>query len=329
MNQRANSLRFQPGTSFEKRRPSQRFVSAFNPFNLFNLFNLFASFTVVAQTPTLTTSKDLQSLSRAQAASGLHFRLKGTVLCYDEGWHQLYIHDGRGTVYITPQDSTNSFRPGQSVEVTGTALGDNTFTNLHFTVLGEQPIPVPKRLALSQLADDHGQWIETSGRVLSGETSRGRVALVLHDKGQNCLVYVLGSPPTNDFSRLLGSKVQIRGINASKSSGGHLESASLFVPGFSDITVVESSTEKQSQIPVVSIGSLLNRELGQWTNNWVHINGLVGSYQPGQSLVVKDPTGVIRVRIIQFTEIQGDERVDAWGFFSVGQQGAFLNNAYF
>src|SRR5690348_10700766 len=123
----------------------------------------------------------LQSLTRAEAADGFHFRIKGTVLCYDEGWHQLYIHDGSGTAYISPQDSNDAFRPGQSVEVTGTALGDNTFTNLHFTILGEQPVPVPKRLGLSQLANDHGQWIETSGRVLSGETSRGRLALVLHD----------------------------------------------------------------------------------------------------------------------------------------------------
>jgi PAS domain S-box-containing protein len=327
MNQRANSLWFQPGTFYSKERIPKRL---FSTFNLLNLFNLFASLTLLAQNASdLTTSKDLQSLTRAQAAGGVHFRLKGTVLCYDEGWHQLYIHDGRSTAYISPQDSTNAFHTGQTVDVIGTALGGNSLTNVQISIVGEQNVPVPKPLALSQLANDHGQWIETTGRVLSGETSRGRLALLLHDKGQNCLLYVLGSPPTNDFSRLLGSKVQIRGINASKASGGHLESASLFVPGFSDITVLESPTDKQSQIPVVSIGSLLNRELGPWTNNWVHINGLVASYQPGQSLVVKDPTGVIRARIIQLTEIQGHERVDVWGFFNVGQQGAFLDNAYF
>src|SRR5689334_975233 len=131
------------------------------------------------------SSRALHSLRRAQAAGGLQVRLRGTVLCYDEGWHQLYIHDGQSTAYISPQDSTNAFHPGQSVEVTGTALGDNTFTNLQFTLLGRQPIPVPKRLALTELASDHGQWIETSGRLLSGETSRGRLALLLHDKGQN------------------------------------------------------------------------------------------------------------------------------------------------
>src|SRR5436190_7411041 len=132
----------------------------------------------------------LQSLTRAEVAGGFHFRIKGTVLCYDEGWHHLYIRDGQGTAYVSPQDSTKAFRSGQTVDVTGTALGDNTFTNLNFTILGEHALPAPKQLSLSQLAADHGQWIETSGRVLSGETSRGRLALLLHDQRQNCLVYV-------------------------------------------------------------------------------------------------------------------------------------------
>src|SRR5262249_42860879 len=148
---------------------------AFNSFNLFSLFSLFASLTLLAQNANdLTTSKDLQSLTRAQAAGGVHFRLKGTVLCYDQGWHQLYIHDGRSTVYFSPQASTNAFHPGQAIDVIGTALGGNSFTNVQISIVGEQPIPVPKPLALSQLASDHGQWIKTSGRVLSGETSRGR-----------------------------------------------------------------------------------------------------------------------------------------------------------
>jgi len=74
---------------------------------------------------------------------------------------------------------------------------------------------------------------------------------------------------------------------------------------------------------------LLNRELGPWTNEWVHINGLTIAYQPGQSVVVKDPTGVIRARIIQLTEMRGDERVDIWGMLRVGQEETYLAPAFF
>src|SRR5262249_39626546 len=94
-----------------------------------------------------------------------------------------------------------------------------------------------------------------------------------------------------------------------------------------EIVVIEAG--KSAATPVVSIGSLLNRELGSWTNDWVHVNGLVVSYQPGRSLVVKDPTGVIRAQVIQSTEIRGDERVDGWGLLEVAAEETFLKNAYF
>ena len=109
-----------------------------------------------------------------------------------------------------------------------------------------------------------------------------------------------------------------RGINASRMAGDRLESGLLFAPGPDEIKILEPRGAKPSQIPVVSIGSLLNRELGSWTNQWVHINGLVVSYRPGESLTVKDPTGVIRARVIQLTEIRGDERVDVVGLSGSG-----------
>jgi len=196
-------------------------------------------------------------------------------------------------------------------------------------VLGPGPLPAAKRLGLAELASDHGEWIETSGSVFSAEDTRGRLALLLHEKGQNCVVYVLGGPVTNDFKQLLGCKVRIRGINASRANGGRLESASVFVPGLNEIVILEKAGGRPSQLPVVSIGSLLNRELGSWTNKWVHINGAVAAYLPGQSLLIKDPTGVIRAQVIQLTEIGGDERVDVYGFLKLGEQETILERAYF
>ncbi|SPE53215.1 exported hypothetical protein [Verrucomicrobia bacterium] len=282
-----------------------------------------------AQTPgeELTTLRQLKNLTPAQAAQGPSVALQGVVVCYDAGWHQLYVHDGRETLYFNADDFGTQPETGQAVLITGRARGTNVLEGANLTVLGPGTLPPPKRLELSELANDHGEWIEVAGRVLSAEGTRGRLALLLHDKGQNCLAYVLGSPPTNDFRPLLGCQVRLRGINASKATGSRLESATLFVPGFSQIVTLD--TARPPPIPVLSIGSLLNRELGAWTNTWVHVNGLVVSYQPGQSIVVKDPTGVISAQVIQLTEIRGDERVDVWGFFDADSDEAFLRNAYF
>jgi hypothetical protein len=241
----------------------------------------------------------------------------------------LYVHDERETLYFNADDFAAQPKKGDLVEITGKARGTNVLENPKLAILGQTALPAARPLELSGLWAEHGEWVEVRGRVLSAESSRGRLALLLNDKGQNCLVYLLGGAATNDFKQWLNCRVRVRGINASRMAGGRLESGLLFAPGPDEIQIVGPAGAKPSQIPVVSIGSLLNRELGSWTNQWVHINGLIVSYRPGQSITVKDPTGVIRARVIQLTEIRGDERVDVWGFLEAGPGETLLNNSYF
>jgi PAS domain S-box-containing protein len=277
----------------------------------------------------ITTLRQMKGLTAEQAGAGPQVRLRCVVVCYDAGWHQLYLNDGHETLYFNADDFSTQLAVGQSVELTGRARGTNVLEKARLTILGQGSLPPAKALGLSELAGDHGEWVEIGGRVMSAETSRGRLALLLHEQGQNCLVYVLGGPPASDYQRVLDREARVRGINASRASGGRLESGLVFAPGMSAVTVLDPAGPKPAPIPVVSIGSLLNRELGPWTNQWVHVNGLVVSYQPGQSLVVKDPTDVIRAKIIQLTEIRGNERVDVWGFLRVAPGQVFLDDAYF
>ncbi|HEY9173920.1 MAG TPA: ATP-binding protein, partial [Verrucomicrobiae bacterium] len=159
-------------------------------------------------------------------------------------------------------------------------------------------------------------------------TSRGRLGLTLHDKGQSCLVYAMGPSGSYDFKRLVDCEVRVRGVNASKVVNGRLEEACVFAPGTNEIQILGTPVVPAS-IPVVSIDTLLNRELGDWTNRLVHLNGLISSYKPGESIVIRDPTGVIRAEVIQLTRAQLDERVDLWGFLTVTPTEAVLTDAYF
>ncbi len=278
----------------------------------------------------IITIHQLKNLTPEQSALGHPVHLTGVVLCYDSGWNQLYVCDGHETGYFNSHDFLTQPQTGQLVEIFATTAAGNSLTNAKLSVLGPGAIPDAKKLELSQLGGDWSEWIETTGQVLSAENSSGRLALLLQANSQNCLVYVLGAVPgPRDLKRFVGSNIRVRGINASKIVDGHLESATVFAPGMSEITVLASVAPKSAPVPVASIGSLLNRELGSWTNTAVHINGLIVSYQPGKSLVVKDPTGVIRAQVIQFTQIQPDERVDVWGFLQVSPTEVFLDNAYF
>jgi PAS domain S-box-containing protein len=277
----------------------------------------------------ITSLHQLKNLTTAQAAEGPAVHLRGTVVCYDAGWHQLYVHDGRETIYFNADAFPLHPRKGDVLDIRGRARGTNVIQNPQVVVVGQGSLPAAAELKLSELAQARGEWVEVRGRVLSAEATRGRLALLLHEKDENCLVYLLGGAAPADFKKWLNCRVDVRGINASKADGARLASGVLFVPGPDEIRIVEPAGAGLSQIPVTSISSLFNRELGSWTNQWVHINGLVVSYVPGGSIIVKDPTGVIRAQVIQQAEIRGDERVDVWGFEKAGSDETYLTNAFF
>lgn len=261
--------------------------------------------------------------------AGLPVRLRAVVVCADAGWHQLYLHDGEITAYLNADDFITLPQVGQEIEIVARTGGPHGLVAPQVRVLGLKGLPPAKPLSMADLGRDHGEWIQIEGRVLSAENSRGRLALLLQDGGAQCLVYVLGGPLTNDCAQLLDSKVSLCGINASKTTGDRLESPMIFAPGLEVIRVAGVAGPSPSQIPVTSIRGLLNRELGTWTNEWVHLNGLTVAHQSGHSITVKDPTGAIRARIIQLTEMRGDERVDLWGYLRVGAAETYLDKAFF
>ena len=285
-----------------------------------------------ATTEKVTSFQQFYGLSRDQAQAGWPVQFRAVVLCYDAGWNQLYVHDGHDTAYFSPQAFRTRPETGQSIEITGTTTviqGNNAFTNLNLTVLGPGTIPAAKALDLPNLIRDFGQWIETSGRVRVVDTSLDRLTLVLHARNQSGVIYVMGSLGTNNFRDLLDCKVRIRGIIAGKTVPGKGASIIVFVPRFDEIKILEKSAANTGSMPVVPIGDLLDRELGSWTNRRVRINGLVASYQPGSSLMVKDPTGAVRAQVIQQTPAPANARVDVYGFLMVSSNETYLSDAYF
>ena len=279
------------------------------------------------------TFSQLRLLPREQALKARRARFQGTVLCYDPAWGQLYVYDGSETKYFRPGAFPVPLEKGFQVEIRGTTtfVNDTTaLTNLQLVVQGRAELPRPAPLELRDLAKEFGQWIETSGRVRVADTSWGRLALAIEDQGHSCLVFVMGMPAAdNSFKRFVGARVRVRGINASKISKGRLQSASIFAPGLSEVTVLEPAHEIPERLPVVSIDSLLNRPLGAWTNEMVHLNGFIAAYEPGAFVQIKDPTGLIRVQIMQMTRARLDEWVDAWGFLSVSPNQTSLKDGYF
>jgi signal transduction histidine kinase len=279
----------------------------------------------------VTTFQQFNQLSNEQSREGRPVRFQGVVLCYDLGWGQLYVHDGSDIRWFNAREISTQPASGQQVEITGTTtvVGNvNALTNLNLTVLRQGAFPVAKILPPAQLTNALGQWVETYGRVRVVDFSRERMQLLLHENGRSCRVFVLAVPQTNELKRLLGARIRVRGINDTKVVDGHFDAA-MFVPGLDQVTIIEPAGANQILPRAVSIDNLLNRELGEWTNSPVRINGSVVSSEPGKKLIVKDPTGVLRAQVIQFTAARNDDRVDVSGFLKVTPNETFLGDAWF
>jgi signal transduction histidine kinase len=272
-------------------------------------------------------------MSPEALAQGHPVRIDGVVLCYDAGWGQLYIHDDQQTAYFSPGSFPIALIPGQAVQLTGsTAIsldGSASLTDLQVALRGEGKLPHARKLTLSQLHLASGDWVEVEGRVRGVDTSRGRLGLLLHDQGHRCLVYVLGELQPILNEELVGSKVRVRGINSSRIADGHLQAASIFAPGRNEVFVIEHPPPTMVPPQVTSIGALLGRELGSWTNQPVEISGLVTSSFPGQRISVEDPTGFISANVIQETPVQSGQRVRLQGYLEVAQGEALLRDATF
>jgi len=52
----------------------------------------------------IVTLHQLIRLTPEQAAAGLPVRVRGVVVCYDAGWHQLYVNDERESLYFNADD---------------------------------------------------------------------------------------------------------------------------------------------------------------------------------------------------------------------------------
>jgi hypothetical protein len=103
-------------------------------------------------------------LPQKEALKGQSIQFQGVVLCYDRAWGQFYIHDDSDAiaVYVSPHSITNRFEAGQLVTIKANTTWDETgctLTNVTAVVIGHQPLPQPRSVRLSDLAQSYTQWV--------------------------------------------------------------------------------------------------------------------------------------------------------------------------
>lgn len=282
--------------------------------------------------PTVSTFRELYSLNTDELGQGRSVEIDTTVLCFDADWGQLFVDSNPTAVFLSPAGLRERFEPGDFVRITGvTATTPKTLplTNLAVTKVGHNSLPPAKPVDLKQLRSAQGVWVELVAPVRMADTSRGRLELVLGAGGDSCLAYVMGVCPTNDCKSYVGATMRVRGIVTSRPVADGRTQSTLIVPNTAELVLIQAPATPLAALPVVSIDVLLNRELGRWTNAPVHINGIVSAAEPGESILLRDPTGMLVAQVWQVTEVPPGERLDIWGYLEFSGEQPVLADAYF
>jgi diguanylate cyclase (GGDEF)-like protein len=127
--------------------------------------------------PEVTTVGAIRSLDEKQARAALPVRVSGVITYSDPGWHQLFLQDSSGGIFVKYPGSSAPLARGQAVILTGiTSAGEYApvIVAPKFVILGKgrlpKPILVTGNNASSGVLDS--QFVEVEGVVHSIKTGQ-------------------------------------------------------------------------------------------------------------------------------------------------------------
>jgi hypothetical protein len=118
--------------------------------------------------PTLTRAEQTRELSPAEANRGYPVRLRAIVTFVDD--FALFVQDSSAGIAVIASGLSHDVHAGQLVELEGiTECPDFApqINKARIQVVGEAPMPLPKRVSFERLAStkEDSQWVEVEGIV--------------------------------------------------------------------------------------------------------------------------------------------------------------------
>ena len=296
--------------------------------------------------PTLTSVRQMRSLSKEQANLGYPVRIRGVVTFYHLSrsakdlsllgglYTNMFIQDASGGNWVAIDKSQPELATGTLIDLEGkTSQSDFSpdIVDARWRVLRQGVMPVPRRSEFGPLAStkEDAQWIEAEGIVRSAEKVFGDLRLDIAMDGGRINAFI---PDFKEAipSQLVDARIRVQGVCGARfNSKDQLRGVILFIPALKYVRIIEPGAGEASAIPVQSVGSLLHFTIGGATGHRVRIQGTVTLQRFGRLLFVKDKDGSIRVETTQKTLAAPGAVVDVVGFPGLGETEPFLQQAYF
>ncbi len=286
-----------------------------------------------ADTTVVTTIAQFYALDRETSMSGQEVRIQGVVTYSDEEWNLIYLQDATMGLTLSPQKLTSYPKPGDRVEVTGKTAFENqanVVVNPQFRILAQNEMPLPMSVEESDLLSPQASAmrVEVTGNIRLAMFADNRVKLDILKGKVRLACWVLETPTDLDLDSLVGTRVKVQGTCAIRYKDGKIDGAALFIPDMASIRVISYPTVPLTEMPVMSIQSLIEKPVPSVEAPRVRIQGVVAESQ-GAFFVLRDPTGSIEVRTFSTHPRTLDDRLDVWAFPAIIDQRIVLEDGVY
>ena len=291
-----------------------------------------------AQVEELHTVAAVRALTVEQSQQKIPVRLRGVVTFFDEGFFSRFIQDETAGIYL--QFPTNAPPPtlvsGQLVEVTGVGSPGEyapvVMVN-QVRVMGEAPLPVPKRVTYEQLAGgtEDSQFVEIVGIVRSIQpVEKMPYHLIEIATGGGRVLVFAKQLPGRSAEELLDSTVRVRGVCSTQfNHQRQLFSIRLMVPRPDDLKIEIPAAENPFAPAARPIGSLLQFTPQETYGHRIKLAGTVIYFEPGTVLFLQDGDRGVEIQTKERGPLVVGDRVEALGFVRQGDYTPLLQDAIY
>jgi diguanylate cyclase (GGDEF)-like protein len=290
---------------------------------------------------TLTTAREVHTLSPEEARRGYPVHMRAVVTYYDYYLDTrriaLFVHDATGSIYAGAVLGTSwSGRPplpGTLVDLTGVSSpGDFApiVDQARITVIGNASLPAyAKPVTLSHLLTgiEDGQWVEIEGVVHAVIESRDNVILQI-GMAAGIISATTVKRPGVDYQHLTDTWVHLRG-NAAPifNANRQLTGCRLFFPGLETVASESPNPADAFARPIQPVDRLLSYNPAAPLPHRVHLRGAVTLDWPGRTVCIQDSSNGLCAQTTQETPVAVGSVVDLVGFVTRGRFMPALSDA--
>jgi signal transduction histidine kinase len=286
----------------------------------------------------LHTVAAIRALSVEQSKENIPVHLRGVVTFFDENLYSRFIQDETAGIYLKfpPNVAPPMLTPGQLVEISGVASPGEyapVVTVNRASVIGEAPLPEPKRVSYEQLASgtEDSQFVEIAGIVHSIRRldNSPYYEIEIATGGGRLLVFAreLAVSRAED---LLDGTVRVRGVCSTQfNHQRQLFAIRLMVPRREDLKIEIPAPLDPFAVAASPIESLLQFAPQETYGHRVKVTGTVIYFQPGEAVYLQDGTHGVEIQTKESEPLSVGDRVEALGFVSQGDYTPFLRDAIY